>query len=269
MDSIWSDYTRTERTKLLGLMKKENFEICYPIGNGSYIAPQLLENVRPQYTWDKTDSLKFQYGYKFLPKGVITRLIVRLNEFIADNSHLVWRGGVVFEKDGCRVQVFEEDFPRQVIELEAAGAEFQRKYALSWVRNEIEAIHRKWFPNIQYEKKVPCVCKECKSSDKPFFFDHTILVRFLEKNKREATCGHSVIDVPILELLEGVFVEDEIEEFQRDMREGIEILKRVQSMQTNILLDIQESNAEMQRQLNQVLSRLEQSNASDANLINL
>ncbi|MGV6808727.1 MAG: COR domain-containing protein [bacterium] len=112
--AIWKNYSREERYKLLNLMKQENFEICYELADqsGQYVAPQLLSNRRPFYQWNNLQCLRFRFQYKFMPEGIITRLIVRLNHLIAKDDQqndLVWRTGVLLEKDGCRAQILEEE----------------------------------------------------------------------------------------------------------------------------------------------------------------
>lgn len=64
LDSIWKHYHKEERAKLLNLMKKDNFEICFPLQNeeNTYIAPQLLENFKPKYAWGEAH-LKFRFQY--------------------------------------------------------------------------------------------------------------------------------------------------------------------------------------------------------------
>ena len=86
VEVIWKGkYNYDERCKLLSLMQKENFEICYPLGHTKdwYIAPQLLNAEQPEFTWDDKHNLRFRFQYKFMPEGIITRLIVRLNEILA------------------------------------------------------------------------------------------------------------------------------------------------------------------------------------------
>src|SRR6185503_431469 len=84
--SIWEElgYTYPERNLLLSLMVKDNFEVTYKIQGKitEYIAPQLLAAAKPDFQWDKKGSLQFRYFYPFIPKGIITRLIVRLHEAI-------------------------------------------------------------------------------------------------------------------------------------------------------------------------------------------
>jgi hypothetical protein len=232
LSELWKNYERRERAMLLSMMRKENFEICYPISKDKYIAPQLLDNIQPTYDWDSTDSLKFRYQYRFLPKGVITRLIVRLNDNIAEESEhhpgLVWEKGVILEKNECRVQVIEEDFPRQSIEIEVVGKSVEKKYVLRWVREEIEAIHRKWFPNVRFEQKVPCICEECVNNIEPYFFDYSKMIKFYENGKMTDHCGESVKEISIRTLLEGIYEQKEyMPAYAKKMQLDLEEIKEI------------------------------------------
>ena len=51
LDRYWQDMPDQERNNVLQLMKKESFEIIYPV-NGGYVAPQLLPKIRPDFAWD-------------------------------------------------------------------------------------------------------------------------------------------------------------------------------------------------------------------------
>ncbi len=172
LDTIWKEYTVAERVNLLNLMKQENFEICYALSSQAttYIAPQLLNDRQPHYQWDDSECLKFRFQYKFMPEGIITRLIVRLNNLIAKDgkSDLSWRKGVLLEQNGCRAQVREEDNRDglKVIDIAVTGDINQRKFLLHTIREEIQEIHRKWFKNIQAKEMIPCLCGYCVKSER-------------------------------------------------------------------------------------------------------
>jgi len=70
---IWSaDEYAGMHGGLLELMKR--FQLCYEIPptishrKGIYIAPQLLTENQPEYTWDESENLIFRYTYDFMPK---------------------------------------------------------------------------------------------------------------------------------------------------------------------------------------------------------
>lgn len=216
LDDIWckEGYTFSERCNLLSLMKKETFEICYPFDDQSFIAPQLLNAEQPKFTWDNKDNLRFRFQYKFMPEGIITRLIVRLNTILAcgiEGKQLIWRKGAVFTERDCRALVQEEENRDglKIIDIAINGNVNERKYLLRRIRDEIQNIHHKWFRNIQSEQMIPCICSYCTNANNKDvkFFEYKVLQRAMDKGKTTVECDKEFIDVSVRGLLEGVFGE--------------------------------------------------------------
>ncbi len=233
LETIWGSktdangqprYNHDERCKLLSLMEKKHFEICYPLDNppDTYIAPQLLDTKRPAYEWDAADCLRFRFQYGFMPEGIITRLIVRLNTLIETDEQgkgRVWHKGAIFHSDGCRAQVFEDEnhSGQNVIDIAVTGLINERKYLLCTIRNEIQGIHKKWFRNIRVEQMIPCICEHCTSGEEtnPKYFEYSVLRRAQKRGKTTVECDKAFIDVPVMGLLEGVFDAKELEQQQK------------------------------------------------------
>lgn len=221
LETIWKDkYNFDERCKLLSLMQKENFEICYPLSLQDFIAPQLLNAERPTFIWDEQDNLRFRFQYKFMPEGIITRLMVRLHELLAcgeQGKQLIWRKGAVFIKNGSRALVQEEENREslKIIDIAINGKISERKYLLREIRDAIHAIHRKWFRNIQVEQMIPCICSYCTNPEHkdPRFFEEDVLNRALERGRETVECDKEFIDVSVKSLLEGVFERNETNQF--------------------------------------------------------
>ncbi len=220
LDSIWDKYSVAERRNLLNLMKQENFEICYELENekGTFIAPQLLNAKRPFYEWTDVKLLKFRFQYKFMPEGIITRLIVRLSHLISKNDDidLVWNKGLVLESNNCSAQIMEEENRDglKVIDIAITGDINERKYLLHTIREEIERIHTKWFKNIESFQMIPCTCEYCIDSQHKDlkFFEFNALKRARRHGKTTVECDREYLDVSIQSLLEGVYEASEIEE---------------------------------------------------------
>lgn len=220
LETIWKDkYNFDERCKLLSLMQKENFEICYPLSQQDFIAPQLLNAERPKFSWDDKDNLRFRFQYKFMPEGIITRLIVRLNSKLArgiEGKQLIWRKGAVFIERDCRALVQEEENRDglKIIDIAINGKVSERKYLLRQISNEIQEIHSKWFRNIKVEQMIPCICSYCinPTHKDPKFFEEDILNRALERGRLTVECDKEFIDVSVKSLLEGVFDQQELSE---------------------------------------------------------
>ncbi len=226
LQRIWTGkgYTRKEQSKLLNLMLKNNLEVCFRAREDRkeiFIAPQLLPEIKPtDLDWTETpETLQYIYHYPFMPKGIIGRLIVRLNEYIENSDErkkVVWEKGTILKKDGCRalVQSLKDKVQgRQLIKIEVQGPSAEdRKNVLRDVRQELDAIHRRSFPSLEVFQKVPCNCWMCEKSIIPFEHDYNALQqnKAMYGIKAESQCGKSFEMVPVKKLLEGVFKEEEI-----------------------------------------------------------
>jgi len=223
------EYSKIDAQKILQLMSKNNFDICYKSESGKYVAAQLLPDDRPtNFRWNKSynAALQFRYQYPIMPKGLMSRLIVRLSEYleIIEGQEIVWKKGAIlniqFDGSTCRVYMREEDGEtktglRQIVieVLEDNPPYRNRKYALQRVRQEIESLHKRWFNNIASEQIIPCNCEECKDSDAPETYEFTKLMKL----KKDHTYCYILEDlVPLQQLLEGVYEPDEIRSFDRD-----------------------------------------------------
>ena len=96
-------------------MTKNNFDICYEATEHNYVAAQLLPDNAPlSIKWFPKDVLQFRYQYPIMPKGLMSRLIVRLSDDIErdkeSNEQHVWKKGVVLHiklKEGqWRISLF-------------------------------------------------------------------------------------------------------------------------------------------------------------------
>jgi internalin A len=224
-------YRRDDATVILQLMTKNNFDICYEATEGNYVAAQLLPDNAPQYTWNPNVSdnsvLQFRYQYPIMPKGLMSRLIVRLSDDIerdkASEEQIVWKKGVVLlikSKEGeCRVRLKEDDAEskaglRQIL-IDVMGVRDARKYALRKVRDTVEDLHKKWFRSIKADEMVPCYCSKCSISDNPELYKlEKLLKRRL--NRPDTSCDISGEDLMIQQLLEGVYDKIEIKDMENE-----------------------------------------------------
>jgi len=246
LNDLWEGYSKTEQFKLLNLMKKKNLEVCYEVEEeeDQYIIPQLLNDFPPDYSWNKRKEavLKFQFYYDFKPKGILNRLIVRLNKYIDsyNDNDLVWKSGVVLSgvselsKSKCSVQIIENATSKNdTIDIEVIGNEKEKKFVLRNIREEIEKIHSKWFPNVSYSEKIPCYCEGCSKSESPFLFDYESLVKFETKKEPFIFCHDHQHKVFIRRLLEGIYNEEEINEKKASIFEDIH--DEVKKTNTNLI----------------------------------
>lgn len=196
---IWSEPKYAPmRHELLRLMM--NFELCYALpGQQSYIAPQLLSPSQPHYEWPYPETLILRYDYDFMPKGMLTRLIVALHRRIASQD-LVWKTGVILERNDTRAEMIE-DYGRRRITMRLGGAETRGLLAIA--DEELDRIHAT-FPNLNYEKYVPCNCVRCNGRDDAFTFSLETLKDFA-KERDQIQCQKSRKMVDAADLIRDIF----------------------------------------------------------------
>jgi len=201
---IWKDKYPTEKhNALIALMLA--FKIAYRVQNtDTYIAPQLLpENPPQEYDtfWAKEAVFThFEYRYpKFMPKGLLSRLIIELNQKI--KLPFQWRYGVILEIQDCFVEINEHRYgSTQKLTIRTEGKEPLK--AMSVVFDKMQEIHSE-FPNLVYEEMIPCNCVKCKEGNSPNFYENRVLQEFLEEGEPKIQCVKSKKMVEVQVLLEG------------------------------------------------------------------
>jgi internalin A len=174
-----------------------NFKLAYKILNSEfYIAPQLLTENQPSYEWDETDNLIVRYTYEFMPKGIVTQLIVAMNTSITDQRY-VWKSGVILEKYQSRAEVVEY-YGRREIKIRVTGK--RKKELLTTVTHELDKIHES-YRRLKYSKLIPCNCANCKNSQDPHFFILETLQQFVDDGQEVIQClkrPYQMVDVRAL-----------------------------------------------------------------------
>ncbi len=180
----------------------EEFELCYRIegGNHAYILPQRLPSESKTYGWNEPGDTPVQYRYKFMPKGILTRLICRLHERIEadpERGQRVWCDAVIFALPDGKGRVFaREVYSENTIELRASG--YKRAEMLNEVIRKMDDINRDAkYDNLQVDKLVPCPCEECVRAEAQGFHEYEALLRRIEKGKATSECKKSGEDVSI------------------------------------------------------------------------
>ena len=201
----WKDsaYARMH-LELLALM--QNFELCYELRDSkpqTWLAPQLLPPAKPRELagWGRSVDLVLRYRYDFLPKGMISRLTVRLHRFVR-NPEMAWVNGVLLERDRTAVLV-EVLANGSEIELRARGPE--RQALRSVIAADLDALNDS-FQGLRgkVDKRIPCNCGTCRTSAVPEFFDQKALIRRKEHNVSKVQCERSFEEVDVLQLLDGI-----------------------------------------------------------------
>jgi internalin A len=177
------------------------FKLCYEIPSrpNIYIAPQLLSIEKAHYTWDDRNNLILRYTYTFMPKGILTRFIVETHPWI-EQQELVWKNGVVLNKDQTRAEVIE-NYNQREIKIRVAGN--RKKELMAVVTYELEKIHNSYKP-LQPQTLVPCNCEICKNLPTPHSYSLDSLRNRLNASRYKIECDKSYEMVDVRRLIDDV-----------------------------------------------------------------
>jgi hypothetical protein len=199
-DSVYADM----HPELLALMQR--FELCYLLSDSrpqTWLAPQLLPPAKPKRLaeWNQPEDLVLRYRYDFMPKGIISRLTVRLHRFVRD-PEMAWTTGVLFEREATAVLV---ELLASGGEIELRGRGPEGKTLLSVISADLDALNES-FQGLRdkVDKRIPCNCKHCRKASVPEFFAQKQLLRRRENKRFKVECPTSFEDVDVLELLDGI-----------------------------------------------------------------
>ena len=168
---------------------------------------------QPTYPWDEKDNLFVEYKYDFfMPKGILSQFIVQTNLYIT-NHELVWKRGVVLEREGAIAEV-SESYDARTIKIKISGRN-QRDF-MTIITEKVDELNAQ-YEKMKVEKLIPCNCEECKKNENPFFYKYQNLKRRIEKGQQEVECEHSFIRVNVRGLIDDVLNEEmhEIDGFDK------------------------------------------------------
>ncbi len=207
LERIWKQrHYKDKHAELLQLML--NFELCYEIGNSQkYIIPDLLPEKPPankklENDFKEKDLLHFEYRYDFMPKGILSRLTVRMNKYIYKKQQ--WKNGMVV-KNGDSLAEIVEYFNAKKLEIRIFGND--RLETLAIIRNEVKNLHDT-FETLVVHEMVPCNCEECKKNEAPYFFSYDELKQYKQEGEQNIKCRVGKIkDVNVLSLISDVIID--------------------------------------------------------------
>ena len=202
---LWNDELyKDKHNELVYLMEK--FELCYILPDvtpPTWLVPQLLPPEVPNHLqeWSKVGDLKLFYRYNFLPRGMLSRLIVRNNGYI-QNLRDSWAQGALFEYEESQLLV-SVGADGRTVEFSARGT---RAHVIRYIISSNLDKLNDTFEGLKgkVDKRVPCNCEQCRISDSPHFYSYKMLVRACAKKAKQVQCQQSFIDVPVFELLDGL-----------------------------------------------------------------
>lgn len=202
LDRLWaSDAYRAHHHNLMALVEK--FELCYRLFDQqepTWLAPQLLSLLGPIGAWSEDGCLIVRYNYDFMPKGILARLIVRLNRYITD-PRIAWRAGMILDRRQTRALVTETYAKREIV-IQVKGE--QPRELMTIVTEEIDRINDT-YKFVRVEKMIPCNCRKCTISEIRHYYNYDALQERIRRGKTNVECEQSYDDVNVRSLLDGVF----------------------------------------------------------------
>ena len=201
---IWKEEKfKRRRAFLLKIM--ERFELVFQlIDSDEYIVPELLPIQAPEsldkVKYNQIKHLRFEYHYRFMPKGILSRFICRIHALIQEK--LFWKYGVILQYESSQAKVTLNDVAAiKIIKIETWGT--KADHLLSIIRSHFEHIHHS-LNNPPLDEKIPCRCSDCKHSQNPHLHNYRALRKFLDKGKNTRECERSGEDVSLMALLNGI-----------------------------------------------------------------
>jgi len=135
-------HPRHKHSYIIELMKK--FELCYELDDKQTILiPDLLPVEEPNFDFSTENAIRFILQYKFLPKSIIAKFIVKMHRDI--KQQLRWRTGVVLENQRFKAAaVVKADEEAKKIFIDVNGQQ-KREYfaALLYMFRDIHQIFAK------------------------------------------------------------------------------------------------------------------------------
>ena len=226
LQKIWGEERYSGmHSELLALMKK--YELCFQINDDRFIAPELLPaNPKNYKQVDKDSHISFLYQFTFMPAGLMTRFIVKANEYIEEENF--WRGGVVIHFEGARAVLIEHG-PKRYISVQVEG-EQNRRELLGIIRRNFLDIFSKFEPKIEYKEVVACNCEQCLKSEKKHYFVWKTLLKYYHSGFT-MRCDSSFIEVNVRSLVDGVSLDAGIELIETDFSSFANVKSNPQSFE--------------------------------------
>lgn len=146
-------YPSYTHERLIRVMR--HFELCFEFTDrpGHYLIPRHLHDNEPDTPWDDEGSLKFQYHYETLPDSVISRFIVRMNQYITESNY--WKNGVFLESGEGEKNLakIKADMVDRKIFISIVGKEQTRRAFLAVIRSAFDEINSNF--KVEIEQKIP------------------------------------------------------------------------------------------------------------------
>jgi internalin A len=143
-------YPLHTHARLINVM--QHFQLCFEFTDrpGHYLIPRHLHDNELDIPWDDENALKFQYNYETLPDSVISRFIVRMNQYITKQYY--WKNGVFLHSGENRARVKADLMDRKIL-ISVTGKEQTRRAFLAIIRSAFEEINSNF--KIEIRRMIP------------------------------------------------------------------------------------------------------------------
>ena len=225
------DYPDYKYAFLVAMMQR--FELCVQLDQQRWLLPDLLPKARPKLG-DWSNALQIVYEYPIFPRGIITRLIVRV--FAPDDHIHFWNTGIMLSWGEHHILV-QADPESHRVYISVAGALRQRREVLYTIRHFLTSIHRSYI-HMRDEIKVYISA--------PGYPQHLIDYEMLLSLERK---GRTIYEIPELDkqfsiahLLSGYEAPEErveISMYQRDPNHARNLIEAY--MERLNILELQEA----------------------------
>ncbi len=197
---IWDEREYYEKTsQLISLMRNKKFDLCFELENGDYLVPRLLAVDEIELDWTPSGEVSlFEMRYKFMPKGILSRLIVKMHQDIFNDKY--WRYGVLLKYESTFAIIREKYFENKIT-IMLSGSE--RKEFLTIIRKNLKDINRD-FQRLKVEEMIQCICEECENSLNAYFHPFDLLRRCEAKGLKTILCNNSLSQVSVATLLHDI-----------------------------------------------------------------
>ena len=165
-----------------------------------------------------------------MPKGIVTRFIVIIHQYIEDQKY-VWKTGVILSKDKTRAEVIE-NYGKREIRIRVVGN--NKRNFLTIVSHEIDKINDS-YKRLKYQKLIPCNCEACKNSQDPYAYDFNELLQRFNKRKLTIECRKDPYhEVQVFGLIDNAIdIKELINKSQQDANKSINF----ENVQKLVLID--------------------------------
>lgn len=186
-------YPSHTHRRLIDVMK--HFELCFEFTDRTdhYLIPRHLHDNEQDVQWDDTDALKFQYHYETLPDAVISRFIVRMNQYITERYY--WKNGVFLHSGENQAKVKADLVDRKIF-ISVNGKEQTRRAFLAVTRSAFDEINSNFKIEIRQMIPVPGAPQVLVS--------YQDLLAYEEMNEEQIVIPELRKKYPVRELLDGI-----------------------------------------------------------------